>query len=477
MSSPSAARRQDRHAFAFDGPSGIALVAVLAVALFTIGFLVWPVLNPGPGTSDTAPPTASVSPTVQPSVTLAPSPTSEPTPTAAPTSTPVARWTGLSWSDPVTPSFFVHLDDLLPWGDGYVAVGRLPVGAGLTQAGFLTSPDGLNWTVTYQFDPVGDRYPQHLVASGDTLFAFSPRALDDVEIVLPSGSYSGPLVWSSTDGAAWTLVDSPSWEEGWREARQHVGALPAGWVTTQYDIETGFVDAARGPAGIIAIGNSFADDGLGLAPILLHSFDGLTWSRSILPNDSPSAILNSIAAVDGGYVVVGAVDVGSDPRTAVPAAWYSADGLTWTRATVEDDPDFVASGEFGPLAAGTDGLVTCFNSRSMGAGGWRYMDPWTSTDGLTWTAARVGDLEHPRYACGWMASDGVRIVALSGRTSPTGLPWPGVTGAWVSADGASWMPMTVSEVMTDMLERYWVVPDGVIYAGEQAFWFGTAIER
>jgi hypothetical protein len=29
--------------------------------------------------------------------------------------------------------------------------------------------------------------------------------------------------------------------------------------------------------------------------------------------------------------------------------------------------------------------------------------------------------------------------------------------------------------MTDQAERFWVVPDGVIYAGEQSFWFGTAV--
>jgi hypothetical protein len=71
----------------------------------------------------------------------------------------------------------------------------------------------------------------------------------------------------------------------------------------------------------------------------------------------------------------------------------------------------------------------------------------------------------------------VRIVALAGRPAPTGQPWPGVTMAWVATDGVTWEPLAVSRTLTDMLERFWVVPDGVIYAGEQSFWFGTAIER
>jgi hypothetical protein len=49
--------------------------------------------------------------------------------------------------------------------------------------------------------------------------------------------------------------------------------------------------------------------------------------------------------------------------------------------------------------------------------------------------------------------------------------------AWVATDGVTWEPLAVSRTLTDMLERFWVVPDGVIYAGEQSFWFGTAIER
>jgi hypothetical protein len=31
--------------------------------------------------------------------------------------------------------------------------------------------------------------------------------------------------------------------------------------------------------------------------------------------------------------------------------------------------------------------------------------------------------------------------------------------------------------MTDQPSRFWVVPDGVIYAGERSFWVGTAVER
>jgi hypothetical protein len=104
------------------------------------------------------------------------------------------------------------------------------------------------------------------------------------------------------------------------------------------------------------------------------------------------------------------------------------------------------------------------------------MDAWVSADGTEWDHGMT-DLAHPIRACGWAAGDGIRIVVLGGRPAPTGQPWPGVTSAWVSGDGAGWESLTLSTTLTDMLERFWVVPDGVIYAGVQSFWFGAAVER
>jgi hypothetical protein len=54
------------------------------------------------------------------------------------------------------------------------------------------------------------------------------------------------------------------------------------------------------------------------------------------------------------------------------------------------------------------------------------------------------------------------------------MPWPGVTVASVSTDGVTWQSLELTSTLTDRLERFWVVPDGVIYAGVQSFWFGTA---
>jgi hypothetical protein len=461
----------------FSTPARLAVVAVLAMAAIVLGSVLLPRYDGAPPTSDgSATGSATAAPTTQslePSPTLTPSLTTAPTP--LPTPAPPAVWTALTWSEPVTPSFVVDLNDLLPWGDGYVAAGSVPVGAGLSQAAFLTSPDGLDWTLTYQIDPVGERYPQHLVAYGDSLFAFSPRARDDVEIIVPSRSYSGPLMWTSTDGTEWTLVDSPSWEEGWRGARQHVGALPPGWDPTQYPIVTGLVDVASGPDGMVAIGNSFTNGGL--SPILLHSVDGETWSKVSLPA-SVSPLLNEVVRYDGVFVLVGATDIGADPSTATPAAWFSRDGTSWIRATVNVDETLFADGsegigyEMGAVATGADGLVGWWGPRRMVMGVPRFLGEWTSADGQTLQPRDVNT--YPPYYSGHVSGDGVRMVALPDTYHRDTGQWSPIDRAWISTDGAIWQPLTLSADMPDRHEAFWVVPDGVIYAGVRSFWFGVA---
>jgi hypothetical protein len=461
MSSPSAQPRRDRHAFAFDAPPGIAIVAVVVVALLVIGFMLWPVLNPGP--SETAPATASASPTPQPSVTLAPSPTPEPTATAEATPTPIAEWTGLDWSEPVTPSFTVHLYDLVPWGDGQVAVGELP-GQGWAS---LTSPDGLTWTVQQRDFPGA---PRHLVALDDELFAFMPEVRPN-----PPGTIVGApptsIIWRSTDGVTWTVVDSASWLDAWHDVIA-VHDYPDGWSPAQHDPAIGLVDVASGPRGLVAIGNSFGTDAM--APIILHSGDGATWAPAELPNGSDSALLNSVVDHGGRFVVTGATGAWTEPAAATMAAWYSDDGLTWTQSTIEADEFGLADGaELGPLWAADDGLLACRGNRGMTAGGWRYMDAWLSTDGTSW---RYSPQPGPHPACDWSASDGTRIVTLGPRDHASPMPGPGVTVASASTDGVTWQSLELGSTLTDRLERFWVVPDGVLYAGEQSFWFGTAIE-
>jgi hypothetical protein len=321
----------------------------------------------------------------------------------------------------------------------------------------------LNWTIG-QRDDAG--VPSHLAALNDDLFAISHSVPPPGVIV---GAPPSTFISRSTDGATWEHIDSQSWFEGWADAWAGPGPeTTLAWDETQWDITPGFLDVASGPDGLVAIGNSFGDDAM--APIILHSSDGQSWTAVVLPSGSDSALLNAVAVHDGRFVITGATGVWADPATATAAAWYSDDGLSWVRAPV-DDGGLAWEGvgtEFGPLYPGADGLLTCRGNREMGAGGWRYMMEWVSTDGTSWWPASNLD-QNP--GCSWAASDGARIVALGPRPGPP--EWPGVTGAWTSTDGDQWQPLSLSSTLGDMLERFWVVPDGVVYAGEQSFWLGT----
>lgn len=442
----------------FVTPMRLSIAAIATVAALVLAILLWPSSDGPPIGSESAEPTDSVVTSTAPSAQAQPTTSAVATVTAEPTPAPTPRleWDVLTWSDPVTPPFVVHLADLVPWDQGYVAVGSVEVSADRADAAFLTSPDGLHWTIAHQAQPGSDRLPAHLVALGDELLAFS--------IVRVSGTV--PLIWSSQDGTGWSLVDHPSWETAW--AGLDLGPMPATWDVTQHEPATGLVDVASGPEAVVVIGNAYRDGGM--APLLLHSADGRAWSSVSLPADSPSAMLNSLVARENGFVMVGASGVGPETQTAELAAWASHDGVTWARATIDAaqlaQPGI--GGELGPIRAGEDGLVACGGNREMSAGGYRYFLPFVSADGSHWELAE--DL-NGFPACGWAASDGDRIVALGPGLAP--IPWPGLSMAWVSSDGSTWQPMELTSTLPDMLERFWVVPDGVIYAGVQSFWFGA----
>lgn len=468
MRAPSAPHPSEQRAFSVSSPSGLAVITVAAMALVALGFALWPMLSPAPPPDASASQSEQVSPTVEPSPTPTPTPTVVP-PTATseptPTPTPVAQWIGLDWSEPVTPAFTVHLYDVAPWGDGYVAVGEVDGDDRQGDAAFLDSPNGVTWTVTNRLTPGFARIPDQLVVLGQRLLAFSRP---DTR-TLPLGNAFGHLVWSSTDGKTWAPVESPSWREAW--AGLILGPMPAGWDVTQHEPVTGLVDVVGGPHGLVAIGNAFADGVM--EPIILHSTNGEAWTAAGLPAGSESPLLNSVVERSGRYVITGATGIGADPSAAVAAAWYSDDGVTWVRATIEPgDPRLEAGAEFGPLWASDGGLLTCSGSREMTAGGWRYMTGWVSSDGAKW---QLAPLTGAHVGCDWSASDGVRIVSLGprGHASPT--EWPGVTRASISIDAIEWRSLDLNQTLTDRPERFWVVPDGVIYAGVESFWFGTPV--
>jgi hypothetical protein len=452
MAARSTGRLERRHVLTFSTPVGLGLLAATLVALGVLATIVLTSLGLGPDPAGDSTPIAPAteSSTVQPSsspmatATQTPPPTTTPTPTASPQPTAVpGAWSGLVWSEPVTPPMAINLVDVQPWADAYVAVGT--VGGG--DSAFFASPDGLNWSVTFRLDDPLDRPPRQLVVLDDELLAFA------------AGPNAVPLVWRSTDGATWTPVTSPSWEAAWSDRT--------------------FFSAASGPNGIVAIGNATAGEHheLFADPVVLRSVDGFAWTRTGLSGASDRSVVWDIIGFEGGYAILGGAQTGLAVGSGPPEAWWSTDGLAWAKASMAgataDDSHF----ERGSGLSSDGGLIAQTQLLSVGAP--PALRAWVSADGRTWSRATDVGVDLP-FAV--LSSDGARIVALATTEGWTPLgddpdPYPGFTRAWVSTDAVTWQPLELSHAMTDQLEQWWVVPDGIVYAGVRSFWFGTPVAR
>jgi hypothetical protein len=362
------------------------------------------------------------------------------------------------------------------WHGGYVGVGgAVPRSAQTGQGGAIfASADGLHWTMADQVKLPQDWYFERLVPVGDGLLAISAvRGYDCPATVSPCPPADfdfSPRLWYSPDGRTWSQVDSPSWRV--------VGA------------RTGLINVVSGPAGVLAL---FYDGSVA------HTSDGRSWqSVSALPA-SASAIVKNAAAFAGGFVVVGRDgerDVMSEagpqpaPSQGRPAAWISADGVTWTEA--ELDGTTVQGGELREVAAGADGFFAAGIGEAVDTQAHPLTHGWASVDGTTWTmVGRLGE-DLPLFggslvAQGFVVGDGSNML-IFGPESATSA----AVVAHASTNGFSWQLLSFSGASTDFMTgwsdessgqgvRYLtgatVVPDGVIanvYNGEAELWFGAA---
>ena len=471
-----------------------AAVVVVTAAAFGWVFLHGPIVSttpsPTPGQTSSVPaPTVSPSPGTSPSPTPAPSPSATPLPSG---------WTGLVWSAPVVPTApgDLRIEDIVLWGGGYVAVGDTGVtDPSALKGAFLTSPDGLDWTVVQTADlRRSGELMTHVFAVGGGLLATAEGGGVDCPAgtVCPTPDFS-PDLWVSTDGAHWTPVDSPTWRAVWSNAGAPM------WMVA-------------GDAGVIAVG--YQGRGVGepgqpsppAVPLVAHSLDGVTWEQADLSQGFDHAVLRDAVAYAGGFVIVGRDGV-RDPITEVvdpenplplglgrPAAWVSADGIHWTVAQV--DGIEIEGGELSDVEAGADGLF------AIGAGSPSAGDAtpsgWTSVDGQTWhVAGRLGtDLpaidqainQVPVFGSTVLASDGQHIVVLD-----RDAPGSQTMAAWVSTDGAKWVRLAFTgSTSLPKIGRYdagdlqgmyvtgaTVLPDRIVVSGSgndaYALWLATAV--
>ncbi len=417
----------------------VAAAAVVVIAVVALTLRGGSVPPGGPSPSPSALPTASAS--ASPSASAGPSASASPTasppaspaatssPSTGPSAVPVTGWTGLSVRSLVDAP--VEVQTVIPWTRGYLAVGPATA-SGPTRS--WTSQDGRAWTVlpasTFGLDSTDGSSVVSGVACGDGILVETTDAGGVVTL------------WSTTDGTTWTPT---------RDSGVEAGQLAS----------TGTTAVAAGESGTIA-----ASPGLHVE----LTTDCTTWRRVDLPGPS-RGLVSDVAAFGGGFVAVG-YSTDAQGLAVAPLAWLSADGSTWTAATVAERP----GDGFGDVWAASGGLIAASSQPGLVPG---LGSLWTSADGRTWTRTTAGPLgtiaegEGVGSDAGQYAGDGQRLIAYG---TPDGGAGPAVYRT--SLDGTHWTTLAMSgdaasSVIADQAEPF-LLSDGVLFSGPSGSAVGDA---
>ena len=401
--------------------AAVVIVAVgLALGLRPGGFLASPGASPTPTVSPE--PSAS-----SPSASASPSPSPSPTPVLSPPSGSVpppstAAWTSLRLQ--AIAGGPVSARSVVAWSGGYLALGPTSDRAQLPA---WISRDGQSW-VALPADTFGHATDAQAAPLADGI------------LVAAQGLTGQTTVWRSVDGVTWTSSQPP---------------------VLLLDQLSGL---AGNPQGAVAVG-------LSSQHVIAFSADGITWQSESLPGSSAFRV-RAVATFGTGFVAVG--DAGTNnggTTTGSPVAWWSADGLHWTRAAVQAHP----GDGFFDVHAASNGLVA-FSSTGAVPGLGSF---WTSPDGRSWKVSTadplgvLGEGEGMGSAAGVFSGDGTRLLGYGIRA--VGQP----PEYWVSFDGTHWTKLALAGDTAAAVVGHatpFLLRDGVLFSGDQGSWFGTAVK-
>lgn len=346
--------------------------------------------------------------------------TSTPMPTASPIPEGHAQ---LAWTDgPPQQDAEVHV--VIRFGDQYLAGGSTLIGD-KQWAAVWTSDDGLTWSDATLVGPEpetdGDGHSRlrHVIRAFATwdegLVAFGIRAYSGSDTLYP-------MLWRSTDGVDWELVDTARtpYGESW-----HVP-----------------LRALTAPDGGLVL-HALTDLGQSATAYVTH--DLVTWESSVIADGSEE--LTSVSTASAGspdlLMIVGwtseprAVD--EPPRTTAHV-WTSTDGLTWTEKAAPDGTAWLHD-------VAWDAVRERFVVVGTDAAG--LPKAWLSPDGSSWTSIALG--AEPMQQMRVSAADA--LIVATGVGGPLDDAPTGPTIAWSSHDGISWWYGTVLNRPSELVTR------------------------
>ena len=346
---------------------------------------------------------------VVPGTTSSPSVPASEAPTSPVSSMPTFTWTQVMSTDAGGP--------LLRDGDtimsavslsgGYVLAGNAGNGQ---HAVVWQSPDGVTWHRIDSGADFASSLMTALVPVPDGVLALGISSSYDPLCIGGEGTRCNPVnpirLWISPDGRTWQrLPDAATAVFG----RAQLGPV------------------AAGPGGLVLFGWQVPVTADLPKPMEWTSTDGRSWQEQTqFAGAFPQGVVEGLVAGTDGFSAVGR-NTGLGSPHAPGTAWFSADGRTWTAASVPrstDEQTSVFAGDAGLLVAGSTA-----SGRTL----------WSSPDGRSWTDVDLSGV--PFSASGTsllLVSDGTEIIAV-------GTDRAGAAGVWVTRNGTSWQPMASSD--------------------------------
>jgi hypothetical protein len=303
----------------------------------------------------------------------------------------------------------------------------------------FSSTNGQSWTElpasTLGFDD----------STGNTLLNGATACGDGVLVETVDGD-GHVWLWWSTDLSSWTKA--PFHNEGY---------------------------ATLAAIGSTAVANVDTGGGAPSGTAMDVSTDCHSWRRVALPGPKVAQI-TGLAANSSGFVAVGASGNVGDPDSKL-LAWWSSDGLSWSAASTPS-----TRGErFITVDAGSDGLVALESTNDATPGRESLL---ASADGRAWKSFSGDPLgtitsgEGVGSPAGSITSDGLHLLLYGRKGISPADDSAGTAQYWLSTDGIHWSRPVIGgpdapALLADEFPVPMVLPDGILFAGQDATWLGT----